>query len=758
MGALDGVRVVDFGQYVAGPLLGVLLADAGASVVHVDPPGGPRWRSPANAVLMRNKELVELDLKTSEGLAAARRLVAEADVLIEGFRPGVMDRLGLGPDEALALNAALVYCSLPGFAADDPRAGVKAWEGVVSAATSVYREARAHPGGPPLSEGPVFVSTPLLSTYAAAIAAHAVAAALLAGVGQRVEVSLYDAAFEIFGHELQMRRSIASGGFRPPPRPGLGHYRCKDGRWLHLCLFEDRHMRWFASRFVPEWLEEGVAEPDRLRAEPALQDELTRRFRELFATRDAADWERDINNETGAPCAVCQTTEEWLTVDDHARDSGAVVSLDDPELGPTAQLGQPVVLSRTPLEPLPRGTFRPWSPEHRAPPQASDEVWAHEMRPNLIRTSDDGTDRLPLEGVRVLDLTQVLAGPTAARVLAEYGADVIKVNKTEDTAIAWHTWINAGKRSILLDVKAPAARDVIDRLLATADVVSQNFALGVADRLGVGEPDARKVRPDVVYSSISAFGYEGRRGTWRGREELGQAVAGLQDLWRDPDGVPAMMSFPVSDVGSGHLAAFGILLSLLHRRRAGEGQAVSGSLAHTASFVQAPFMLAAEGVTWDLPAGMAATGWAPLHRIHRASDRWFFVAADALEGVEGLADLAGQDVEGPDGAARLEARLTTETAETWVARFTAVGHGAHVVVTAEEMTADPYARRRGLIVDVEDGGHTIGSPPRLSVTPVRSGPPATLPGIDGRVVVEDLGLGEHWATLVAAGAVVDVTP
>ncbi len=330
-------------------------------------------------------------------------------------------------------------------------------------------------------------------------------------------------------------------------------------------------------------------------------------------------------------------------------------------------------------------------------------------------------------------------------MLAEYGADVVKINKPSDRAIAWHTWINAGKRSVLLDVKAPEAREVIERLLERADVVSQNFALGVADRLGIGEPDCRKLRPDVIYSSISAFGYEGRRGTWRGREELGQAVAGIQDRWKDADGMPNMTSFPATDVGSGHLAVFGILAALYHRRRTGEGQAVSASLAHTASFVQAPFMVAHDGATWDIPAGQDASGWGPLHRIHRACDRWFFVVADSVAGVEGLDDVDD-----------LEERFLTESADIWVERFVAAGHGAHVVVTAEEIVTDPNALARGLIVELGDGERTIGALPRLGGTPVRSGPPGTVPGIDGRGIVDELGLGDRWADLVSAGAVVDV--
>ena len=94
-GALDGIRVIDFGQYLAGPLAALLLADQGAEVIRVDPPGGPRWRHPANAVLQRGKRSIVLDLKSPNDLAIARNLVASADVVIENFRPGVMDRLGL---------------------------------------------------------------------------------------------------------------------------------------------------------------------------------------------------------------------------------------------------------------------------------------------------------------------------------------------------------------------------------------------------------------------------------------------------------------------------------------------------------------------------------------------------------------------------------------------------------------------------------------------------------------------------------------
>src|SRR6188508_1102904 len=135
---LDGIRVVDFGQYIAGPLAGMMLSDQGADVIRVDPPGGPRWQTDANAILQRGKRSIVLDLKQPSDLEIARRLVAQADVVIENFRPGVMERLGLGAEAMCAANQRLVYCSIPGFAADDPRAAEQGWEGVVEAATGGY--------------------------------------------------------------------------------------------------------------------------------------------------------------------------------------------------------------------------------------------------------------------------------------------------------------------------------------------------------------------------------------------------------------------------------------------------------------------------------------------------------------------------------------------------------------------------------------------------------------------------------------------
>lgn len=225
---LDGIRVIDFGQYIAGPLAGMLLADQGADVIRVDPPGGPMWETPANATWNRGKRSITLNLKQPDEIAIATRLIESADVVIENFRPGVMDRLGVGPQAAMRVNPRLIYCSLPGFASDDPRSQVRAFEGVVGAAMATYRPQTAD------SDRPVYTAIPISSNYAAFQAVVSIVIALFArerdGVGQRIEVPLFDSTFPSIGaramrvhdpaHIVPTPRGIWSGG--SSVRTGVG--------------------------------------------------------------------------------------------------------------------------------------------------------------------------------------------------------------------------------------------------------------------------------------------------------------------------------------------------------------------------------------------------------------------------------------------------------------------------------------------------------------------------------------------------------
>ena len=745
-GALQGIRVIDFGQYLAGPLLAVMLADQGAEVIRLDPPGGPRWKHAANAMLQRGKRSMVLDLHSASERATAERLVASADILVENFRPGVMDRLGLGPSTMIERHSGLIYCSLPGFSADDPRAALRAWEEVVCAAAGVY-----HPSIRYEADGPLFNAIPFASSYAAAIASHTVIAALIArrrdGLGQRIEVPLFDALFELHGHMGQK----LPGPPRPMSRPGtghfapVGHFRCADGRWIHLGQIQEHHYRWFTQKFMPApALERALGDPARLRADPTLNAEALRVLAQLFTARSSFEWERAINQETGAPTGVCQSTEEWLRSDPHARDSRAVISLVDPEYGPTQQAGYPVWLSKTPPE----------AQGPRQPPDSAREVVPEtESSARAARSSS-----IPaLHGFRAVDVSQVLAGPTATRVLAEYGMDVIKINSPLDTQLGLHLHTNAGKRSMLLDLKTSEGREILHRLAATADVFHQNFSRGVADRLGCGEAHLRHIRPDVVYSTISAFGPAGYRSGWRGREELGQAVSGAQLRWGG-DEEPLMQVYPVNDFGTGHYSAFAILLGLYHRLQTGEGQAVHASLAQTCTYMQIPYMVAHEDRVWDEPRGQHARGWGPLNRLYQASDRWFYLAARSPSELATVEGLVGATTE-----ADLVARFGQATATTWVDRLHAAGVSASLNFDfATEVMEDHVVKRRGLSIVRQHEGvgevRSIGPGARLSRTPVQPAFAAPPAGWHSRELVAEAGLGDEFEELRAKGVVAERQP
>jgi crotonobetainyl-CoA:carnitine CoA-transferase CaiB-like acyl-CoA transferase len=363
-------------------------------------------------------------------------------------------------------------------------------------------------------------------------------------------------------------------------------------------------------------------------------------------------------------------------------------------------------------------------------------------------------------------VSQVLAGPTATRVLAEYGMDVIKVNSPLDNQLGLHLHTNGGKRTMLLDLKTPEGRDILYRLAATADVFHQNFTRGVAERLGCGERDIRRVRPDVVYSTISAFGQAGFRSGWRGREELGQAVTGAQLRWGG-DEEPLMQAYALNDFGTGHYSAFAILLALYHRLQTGEAQHVHASLAQTCTYMQIPFMVAYQGRVWDEPRGQHAKGWGPLDRLYQASDRWFYLAARLpddlarLATVEGLAGV--ERATGPGVEAELAARFSRETTATWVQRLVAAGLSASVNFDfPTEVMEDPVVKQRGLSIVCQHAEvgevRSIAPSARLSRTRVRPAFAAPPAGWHTRDLVEEAGLGERFEELLAKGVLAERQP
>jgi crotonobetainyl-CoA:carnitine CoA-transferase CaiB-like acyl-CoA transferase len=266
-------------------------------------------------------------------------------------------------------------------------------------------------------------------------------------------------------------------------------------------------------------------------------------------------------------------------------------------------------------------------------------------------------------------------------------------------------------------------------MVKTADVFLMNFAPATAKRLHVAEDDIRAGKPDIVYAAVSCYGWDGPRGNYRGHEQMGQAVTGMQERWGRDLGLPVMQSMPICDLGTGNLAALATMLALFERMRGGEGQFVSASLAHTGTFHQVPFMIDYAGRVWDAPAGQHTRGTGPLYRLYRASDRWFFLAAGDIDSVRAVV-----------GDAALEQVFASRPAEEWVERLQAAGVGAHLNCTPAEVMESGYP----LIEERE-------LPDLGRVLMFRPGPVPKPPGGDNLDLLDELGLGEAYRQFLADG-------
>ncbi|MBV8084595.1 MAG: CoA transferase [Chloroflexi bacterium] len=744
-GALDGIRVIDFGQYVAGPLTAVMLADEGADVIHIDPPGGPLWKDPADAFFNRGKRRISIDLKDPAGLALGQRLIASGDVVVENFRPGVMDRLGVGARQMTEEHPWLVYTSLPGFAANDPRARVAAWEGVIKAATE---DCRVRVGEEP--EGwdrsrPTYSALPIASNFAAFLAAAATVNALTArhrtGKGQRVEVPLFNAMFEAIG---AAGAYVTARGL-PPQRPlagnGSGTYRCQDGRYVQLNPIgsSTRFLGWLLQEAgVAHWAAEGFLDGARLRAEPELSQRLVKKLTELFLTRPAAEWEQ-LAHKARAPLSFIRTTAEWIG-NDHARASNAVVQVNDPELGPTWMAGLPVHTTGTPVVPS----------EPRHLPDADRAAILAELDslpPRQPLPAREPALQRPLDGMKVVDLTQILAGPTAGRMLGEYGAEVVKINYPKRNVGA-HGFVNRGKRTVLLNVEAPQGQSVFWKLVEQADVVTQNFPQGTAERYGIGYEQVKAHKPDIVYVSVSCYGHQGPWGPQRGYETQGQAVSGIMERAGGDHRPEVLGPYNLLDYGTGCMASFAAALGIYHRVSTGHGQHVQASLAQTGTYQQTAYLLDYAGKSWDEPRGPEALGLGPLQRFYQAQDGWFFFGArphdlPALERIHQLAGIAG--LQGVALERALEAAFATGCVADWVERLRAGGAGAHEIVPLADLMVDPFVRDLGLSVrqvSEEVGEVTMpGLAVSLSGTPPALGAAVRQPGADAPLVLAQVGLG-----------------
>ena len=585
---LDGVRVLDLTDGV-GAMTGRLLADLGADVLLVEPPGGARARCAAPLVgdvsltlftQSANKRRVQIDWFTPTGREELLALARAADILLESQSPGRLAAAGLGPEVLHDANPRLVITSVTDFGQTGP---YRDWIGTdwVHLALSSVLSRSGNPGRPPLMP-PGRLASEHGAAQAAWVTLVAYWSAIETGQGEHVDVSLFEATVLSLDAAWGMG-GTATGGMPasdlPPGRPDVSYFYpifpCADGH-VRICMLAKRQWRAMFS-----WLGEPpeFADPkyDAMPARYQDRDRLYPLIAALFANREQVEVV-DEGQQRGLPIEAVKVASDVL-VDEHLNVRNAFVDVRLPS-GRSGRMphglievdGQRVGY-RAPLDET-GGAARSFRP-HPATSSAPDRA---------PRTANRG----PLSGLRVLDLGVIVVGGETGRLFADLGADVIKVESrafpdgaraasAPGTLTPTFAWGHRNKRSLGIDLRNPRGRDVLLRLVAVSDVVFSNFKPGTMDSLGLGFHELRAVNPAIVAVDSSALGRTGPASRRMGYGPLVRARSGVTNLWRypgDPEGFcDAITIYP--DHTAARVGATAALAALIAARVTGRGSTIS---------------------------------------------------------------------------------------------------------------------------------------------------------------------------------------
>ncbi len=381
----------------------------------------------------------------------------------------------------------------------------------------------------------------------------------------------------------------------------------------------------------------------------------------------------------------------------------------------------------------------------------------------------------PLAGVKVIELAHIMAGPVCGLMLADLGADVIKVEKVPggddarrfvppavDGEAASFMMVNRNKRGIAVDLKSPEGQEIVRRLLKDADVVIENYRRGTMERLGLSYESLRADNPGLIYCEISGFGRSGPYADRGGFDLIAQGMSGLMSITGEgPGRPPVKVGAPVTDITAGILGALGIVSAYTHRLKTGEGQKVDTSLFEagiTHTLWQSAIAFAT-GVSPG-PQGSAHPLNAPYQAL-RTKDGWINIGAanqanwmKLLEAIE--APELAEDPRFKDNATRmenldalvplLEDHMLQRTTEDWVERCQARGLPTGPVLSVGEMHSDPQTLARDMVVEVEHSRvgrqKTLGAPIKFSETPGAVHRAAPILGEHSREVLTGFGFSE----------------
>lgn len=688
-GACDGLRVIDFSSWMAGPLATMVLADNGADVIKVEPPGGdPARAMPAFQTWNRNKRSAVLDLKTDAGRRSALDLCRTADVVVTSSRPGVAERLGVGYQQVHGANPRAVYAAISGYGEAGRRAGLKGYDALVTAKSGrmmMFERVADRPG-------PAFPALPCASYSAAMLAVQGVLAALHVrretGLGQKVGVSLLSAlmpfdlimwiGWQLRGQDIDAEgqsgpmilqkflgertapgqdRAPGPGAYDPKqlhrpgirvPRPNYLIAVTKDGVWVqfantidHLCLAQMQ-----ALDLVDLYGQERFAKLPAVFTEEDAEDLWTivlERVRSKTYDEWAAIFEQYEDLAVERVRWPVESLEHRQVIHNgHAIEVPGLMGQKTVQPGPLVRLSQSEAVV---------GRGAPLLGEHTDEVLAETRAPAHAAAVPRRAAAGIGA-KPPLDGITIIDFSTWIAAPYSTLILASLGARVIKVEHVGGDMSRYSTGgllsfpMTQGKESIAVDLKDARGIEVARKLIAGADMLLHNFRAGVAERLRIDYESCRKLNPKLIYVNAASYGDSGPdcrrpaffstaaaiggntlRQAGHGHPRPGAEKLDIEELKQE-----AWRLLKGAEGNADPIAALGtataFLLGLSARDESGASQSLLTTMICSNMYANSDEVIAYEGRLLprkDRVDG-GLLGLGPMYRLYEAAQGWVFLA------------------------------------------------------------------------------------------------------------------------------------
>jgi crotonobetainyl-CoA:carnitine CoA-transferase CaiB-like acyl-CoA transferase len=639
--ALDGIRVLEFSSNMGAAYAAMLLAEQGAHVLRVEPPGGTRDRgTPHYHVLNRSKQAAFIDVEGQAGRPEIERLIKCADIVIAGFTPNRLRALALDYESVKQISPHAIALYIPPLGMRGPDADIEAEEELTAALGGIAGTQWARSGDP------VPLTFPAVSYSAGVLGATATTAALFAraqtGLGQAVEVSALAAAFSLQTGGIMRHEKMTSlyHGPQDPlgPIPCYRLFEAKDGRYLFVACGNATFWNKFALALErPDLVADPRFEGAPWGIAPQHWQSLKDILEPIMRTRTRAEW-LEILRTADVPCAPVMTRPQFIE-HPQVQALGMRREVRDPVLGLTVQMGIPVLLGETP------GDIGGPAPTV-SKDGAAARTWLSDMVKTDYPRSENGStlQKGPFSGILVLDFCSYIAGSYGPMILAQMGADVIKIESLEGDAFrhfgfGFLGW-NQGKRSLSLDLASAEGRDIVYELAARADIVVENLRPGRMQRFGLDYAALSARNPRLIYMSVNGFGNRGPEHNQPGFDPLLQARSGVMAAQGGPHGHPVYLTCAICDYGAAMLSAFGCVLALNARLKTGRGQFCETSLLQSSMAFQAGEFIFYSGRP-DMENGAPEyRGRAALSRCYRCQDgQWLFLNASNEKHWDALASL-----------------------------------------------------------------------------------------------------------------------